>query len=110
MKKTAAEIQEVLGPSGAVISSVGIYGNPLVDDATRDGWRQLIEAADLFGCNIVAGFAGRIVDKPVPESMKRFAEVFSPLAKQAADKGVRLAFENCEMGGHLATRRLEHRP
>ena len=60
---------------------------------------------DLFGCDIVAGFAGRVVDKPVPDSMPRFAEVFAPLAKRAADKGVRLAFENCEMGGiwHAAT-------
>jgi sugar phosphate isomerase/epimerase len=31
--------------------------------------------------------------------MPRFKEVFGPLAKRAADKGVRLAFENCEMGG-----------
>lgn len=99
LKKTAAEIKDVLGSSGAIISSVGIYGNPLVDEVTRDGWRQLIDAAELFGCNIVAGFAGRIVDKPVPASMPRFAEVFGPLAKQAADKGVRLAFENCNMEG-----------
>jgi sugar phosphate isomerase/epimerase len=99
LQKTAAEITEVLGPNGAVISCVGIYGNPLIKDAARDGWRQLIDAADLFGCNIVVGFTGRVVDKPVPESMKRFGEVFTPLAKQAADKGVRLAFENCEMGG-----------
>ena len=88
-------------PSGpAVLSSISIYGNPLVDDVCRDGWRQLIDATDLFGCKIVAGFAGRIVDKPVPDSMPRFAEVFGPLAKQAADQGVRLAFENCEMGGN----------
>lgn len=30
--------------------------------------------------------------------MDRFAEIFTPLAKQAKEKGVRLAFENCEMG------------
>lgn len=100
LKKTAEEVKEALGASGAVVSSLGIYGNPLVDEPTRDGWRQLIDAAGLFGCNIVTGFAGRVVDKPVPESMPRFAEVFSPLAKQAAQKGVRLAFENCEMGGN----------
>jgi sugar phosphate isomerase/epimerase len=100
LKKTAAEIKEALGDGGAVISSVGIYGNPLIDNVTGDGWRQLIDAAGLFGCNIVTGFAGRVVDKPVPESMPRFAEVFGPLAKQAAGKGVRLAFENCDMGGN----------
>lgn len=26
--------------------------------------------------------------------------MFGPLGKRAADKGVRLAFENCEMGGN----------
>ncbi len=112
LPKTAAEIKDALGSSGAVISSVGIYGNPLVNDAARDGWRQLIDAAELFGCNIVAGFTGRVVDKPVPESIKRFAEVFAPLAKQAADKGVRLAFENCEMGGdwHRGDWNIAHNP
>jgi sugar phosphate isomerase/epimerase len=99
LAKMAADIREVLGDSGAVVSSVGIYGNPLVHNVTAEGWKELIDAARLFGCNIVAGFAGRIVDKPVPDSMKRFAEVFGPLAKRAADRGERLAFENCEMGG-----------
>jgi sugar phosphate isomerase/epimerase len=112
LKKMAEEVKDALGSSGAIISCVGIYGNPLVHGPTRDGWQQLIDAAEFFGCNIVAGFTGRIVDKPIPESMKRFAEVFSPLAKRAADKGVRLAFENCEMGGdwHRGDWNIAHNP
>jgi sugar phosphate isomerase/epimerase len=31
--------------------------------------------------------------------MKQFRKVFGPLVKRAADKGVRIAFENCDMGG-----------
>jgi sugar phosphate isomerase/epimerase len=31
--------------------------------------------------------------------MKRFKQVWKPLARRAADKGVRIAFENCTMGG-----------
>jgi len=31
--------------------------------------------------------------------MKRFKQVFEPIAKHAADKGIRIAFENCDMGG-----------
>jgi len=103
LKSLAKQVNEVLADSGAVISSLGIFGNPLMTDATakatRDGWRRCIDAAHLFGCNIVTGFAGRVVDKPIPDSMKRFAAVFGPLARRAADKGVRLAFENCDMGG-----------
>jgi sugar phosphate isomerase/epimerase len=112
LKKTAAEIQEALGDSGAIVAAIGIYGNPLVQNVTREGWELLIDAADAFGCKIVAGFTGRVVDKPVPDSMPRFAQVFGPLAKRAADRGVRLAFENCEMGGdwHRGDWNIAHNP
>jgi len=104
--KIAAEVQEALVGSGAIISSISMFGNPLEYDElaekTRQGWATLIDVAHLFGCNIVTGFAGRVIDKPIDESMPRYAEVFGPLAKRAADKGVRLAFENCDMGGTWA--------
>jgi sugar phosphate isomerase/epimerase len=103
LPRIASQVREVLGDSGAVISSLGVFGNPLMDDATaqatRAGFAKLIDAAHLFGCDIVAGFAGRIVDKPIDASMPRFAEVFTPLAQQAQGQGVRIAFENCDMGG-----------
>jgi len=102
LKKLAAEVKEVLAGTGVIISSVSCFGNPLMDDEmaekTRDGWRQLIDNAHLFGCNIVTGFAGRVVDVPIDQQMDRYKEIYTPLAKQAADKGVRLAFENCDMG------------
>ena len=102
-EKLANEVKSELAGSDAIISSVGIFGNPLMDDddakLTREGWEKVIDAAPLFGCDIVCGFAGRVVDKPIDESMDRYAEVFGPLAKRAADKGVKIAFENCDMGG-----------
>ncbi len=116
LPKIAAEVKEALGDSGAIVSSLCVYGNPLKGDEkanqTIDAWSKLIDAANLFGCNLVCGFAGRVVDKPVPESMPKFKEVFTPLAKQAADKGVRLAFENCEMGGdwHRGDWNIAHNP
>jgi len=104
LERLAGEVKEVLSGSGAVISCVSIFGNPLKDDEAagqaREGWEKLIDAAGLFGCSMVTGFAGRIEDKPIDENMPRYAEVFGPLAKRAADKGVRLAFENCDMGGN----------
>ncbi|MEI6512832.1 MAG: sugar phosphate isomerase/epimerase [bacterium] len=107
LKCLSDEIKDVITDKGAVVSSLGVFGNPLMDDAmaeeTRESWRQAIDNAHLFGCDIVAGFAGRIEDKPIDESMPRFAEVFGPLAKRAADKGVRIAFENCDMGGTWKT-------
>jgi len=102
LKRLANEVKDFIGDQ-AVISSVAIFGNPLEttaeDQETARGWKTLIDAAHLFGTDIVAGFAGRVRGKRIDESMPRFKTVFGPLAKRAMDKGVRLAFENCDMGG-----------
>ena len=106
-KRLAESVREVLDGTGAVISSLGIFGNPLEtlpdDKITLTGWKKCIDNAHLFGCDIVAGFAGRLRDRPIDESIPCFKKVFGPLAKRAADKGVRIAFENCDMGGTWKT-------
>lgn len=107
LKKLAREVKDVLSGSDAIISSLGIYGNPLgvleIDAETRTVWEACIDSARDFGCDMVCGFAGRVVDQPIPESLPRFKEVFGPLAKRAADRGVRIAFENCPMHGGWKT-------
>jgi len=106
-KKLAREVRAALEGWNAVISSIAIFGNPLESDAdakeTLKGWRKCIDNAHLFGCDVVAGFTGRIRGKRIDESMKAFKRVWTPLAKRAADKGVRIAFENCDMGGTWAS-------
>ncbi|MEK3879548.1 sugar phosphate isomerase/epimerase family protein [Paenibacillus sp. FSL M7-0420] len=103
--ETAARIRELAAEHHFVISSVGIYGNPLgggpeaETEATLAGWEQLIEYAHLFGTDIIGGFTGRLPGSSIDESLPRFAEVFGELSKRAADKGLRIAFENCAMGG-----------
>jgi len=83
----------------AVISCVGIYGNPLVNEQTEKDWERLIRLAKDFECTVVSGFTGAIENISVQENIPRFAEVFGRLAKIAEDEGVRIAFENCDMGG-----------
>lgn len=104
IRETAAEVRDALGDSGAVISSISAFGNPLDPAADKHKetlavWRAAIDNAHRFGCNLVTGFAGRLIDKPIDASMKQYAKVFGPLAKRAADRGVKIAFENCDMGG-----------
>jgi sugar phosphate isomerase/epimerase len=103
LKALAARVREALGDSGAIISSLALFGNPLdttpIDEESRQGWEALIDNAHLFGASVICGFAGRLRGKPVPESMPRYKQVFGELAKRAADKGLKLAFENCPMGG-----------
>lgn len=106
LKKLAADVKSVLKGTGASISTLGMFGNPLEtrpkDLETVKGWERCIDAAEDFDCDIVDGFAGRLLDKKIDESLSRFVEIFKPLADRAKAKGVRLAFENCDMGGTWA--------
>ena len=99
LQETAKSCLDLLGDQ-ACISSIGIYGNPLTEAVTARDWETMIRSAHLFGCNVVCGFAGALEDRPVDESMPRFAEVFGHLAKVADECGVKIAFENCDMGGN----------
>lgn len=103
LARLADEVAGVLDGTGAVISSLGVFGNPLGDQAndalTREAFETLIDQSHLFGTDIVCGFAGRVRGRPIHESIDRFAEVFTPLAERAGANNVRIAFENCDMGG-----------
>jgi sugar phosphate isomerase/epimerase len=103
LPQLAEQVKNVIGGTDVKISALGIFGNPLeetpLDLDTLHSWELLIDHAHLFGTDIVAGFTGRLRDKPLPESLPRFKEIFTPLAQRAADKGIRLAFENCDMDG-----------
>ncbi len=94
----ARQAKDVLGDQ-AIISSLGIYGNPLQDEKTAADWEVVIRACKHFDAKVVCGFAGALEDRPVDQSMPKFKEVFGRLAKVAADEGVKIAFENCDMGG-----------
>jgi sugar phosphate isomerase/epimerase len=110
------DCKTILEGTGITISTLGIYGNPLgelpEDEVTRRCWEECIDQARSFGTDLVCGFTGRVIGKSIPDSLPRFREVFSPLAKRAADRGVRLAFENCPMGGdwHRGEWNLAHNP
>lgn len=103
LKETAKRITDILAGKDIVISSLSIFGNPLTNEGknadSRASWERLIDHARAFGADLVTGFTGRIPGKPITDSLPKFTEIFSALAKRAKDNGVRLAFENCTMGG-----------
>lgn len=94
----AKEVLETLDED-AVISSLGVYGNPLTNDDTAANFGRAIKLARSFGATCVCGFAGAQEDRPVDENMPRFKEVWGPLVKLAEDEGIKIGFENCDMGG-----------
>jgi len=97
---------------GKAVSALGVYGNTLTDPETLAGLGRAIASAGTFGTDLVCCFAGRLTGEPVPASIPRFREVFSDLAKKAADSGVRIALENCLQGGCWASgdRNIAHGP
>lgn len=111
LKRYSAEVLETLGEQ-ARVSAVCVFGNPLQDKKTAKDWARMIDAAPLFKTDLVAGFAGAIEGKSMPDSMKAFKKVWEPLLKRAKDRGVRIAFENCDMGGwwHDVRWNIAHSP
>ncbi|MBZ9867332.1 sugar phosphate isomerase/epimerase [Mesorhizobium sp. CA15] len=107
LKRLAGEIREAIGDADVTVSSIGVFGNPLengeVDRGVLAAWETVIDNAHLFGAETVSGFTGRIRGKKLTDSLPRFREVWGPLARRAADKGVRIAFENCAMDGNWAS-------
>jgi len=103
LPRLAAELRPLLDASGTIVSSLAVFGNPLEtgekDMETRRAWEKAIDAAPEFGCDIVCGFTGRVRGKPVSDSIPRLKEVWLPLVERAEARGVRIAFENCPMGG-----------
>ena len=100
----AKRLTDYLGPKGIPISSISIFTNPLTDnseygDAVKS-WETLIDNASLFGTDLVTGFTGRIIDESIDKSLPQFKKVFGELLKRADSNGVRIAFENCNMGGN----------
>jgi sugar phosphate isomerase/epimerase len=95
---------DAIGDRDVTISTLGMFGNPLedrpLDRETLQGWKDCIDNARHFGATCVAGFTGRVRGRPLPESLPRYREVWSELARRAADQGVRIAFENCAMDGN----------
>jgi sugar phosphate isomerase/epimerase len=98
LERTAKEVLDVIGDK-ATISCLTMFGNPLMSESVVRDIERCIDAARSFNCDMVAGFAGAIDGKPLPESMPQYKKVWSELAKRAEHRGVRLAWENCDMGG-----------
>ena len=99
----AEKIMPILKENNVVASSICLYLGETMDEdeageKARENWRELIDSAYLFDCNVVCGFTGRL-DKSIPDNIERFKEVWTPLTEQAAAKGVKIGFENCNMGG-----------
>ena len=99
---------------GLRISAIGAqYRNPLDPPQTersRATFLRAIEVAAHIGVRTVAGFPGAVIEtilnsrggnpvyKPFENYLPGLLEFWEPIARIAADKGVRIAFEHCPSG------------
>lgn len=84
---------------GVEITTLGYYCNALQSEAHLHNLEKAIDCAHLYGATTVSTFAGAFEGQPVEAAMSRFSEVFRELCLRAEDRGVRIAIENCPMGG-----------
>lgn len=99
IEEQGPKLREAMAAHGTEITTVGYYCNAVQYEAHQKNLERVIDAAHLYGAHIVSTFAGAYEDKPVEESFSRFGEVFRELSKRAEDRGIKLAIENCPMGG-----------
>jgi sugar phosphate isomerase/epimerase len=98
------------------ISAIGVYyRNPLDPRQTefaRATWHRAIEVAGQLGIKNICGFPGAVVEtsiddrgghpvyKPFENFIPQLLAFWEPIAKSAADRGLRIGFEHCPQGAY----------
>ena len=95
----APRVRALLDGTGIEVSALGFYCNALQNPDHEKLLHGCIDMAEAFGTKTVSTFAGALEGESVDAAMPRFREVFGELARHAEDRGVKLAIENCPMGG-----------
>lgn len=99
LAELAPKVLELFGGSGVYVAALGFYCNPLQYPEHKKTLETCIDMAAAFGTKTVSTFAGALEDRPVEEAFPVFGQVFRDLTARAEDKGVKIAIENCPMGG-----------
>ncbi len=96
------EVHGIMERHGLAISALAYYPNNLhPDDAAREEanghLRKVIDAAQRLGVGIVGTFVGNDKDRPVPDNLERFRQIWPALVSYAGERDVKIAIENCPM-------------
>jgi sugar phosphate isomerase/epimerase len=110
----ATDFQARAAARGIRLSAIGAYyRNPLDPKQTelaRAIFQRAIEVAAHLGVKTVSGFAGAVIEveinarggnpvyKPFQDYLGHLLDFWEPLAAFAADRGIRIAFENSPQG------------
>ena len=100
--EAAERVQALTRRTGVSISALGYYPNPLAPDAAErtvyhTHLRAVIDAARLLGLSTVNTFLGRDPARSIDDNWPLFREVWPPLVRYAAERGINIGIENCPM-------------
>ncbi len=95
-------VHELMESRGLTISSLAYYPNPMDPEpaqraAAQAHLRKVIEGAARLGVNLVGTFIGRDQGQAPEAAFAAALEQWRPLVHFAAERGVRVAIENCPM-------------
>jgi sugar phosphate isomerase/epimerase len=101
-KAKASQVRSLLSGLGLTISSLAYYPNPLHPEPEHretviGHLKKVIDAAALLEVDNVGTFVGKDKNKTVPQNFEDFARVWPPIVQYAAERGVKIAIENCPM-------------
>lgn len=99
LAELAPQVRDLLDGTDIQVSALGFYCNALQYEDHARQLHECIDMAEAFGTKTVSTFAGALEGQSVDAAMPKFKEVFGELTRHAEDKGVRIAIENCPMGG-----------
>jgi sugar phosphate isomerase/epimerase len=96
------EVRGTVADNGLEISALAYYPNNLdPDDAQREQVNAhllaVLDAARKLEVPVVTTFVGNDKNRPLPDNLQRFREIWPPLVDHAGERGVRIAIENCPM-------------
>jgi sugar phosphate isomerase/epimerase len=92
----------MLAGRGLEISSLAYYPNVLSGDADHDAasidhLKRVIDAAVLLEVPIVGTFIGANQEQGLEQNFAAFLETWPPIIAYAAERGIKIAIENCPM-------------
>lgn len=93
------KVNDMITESEIVVSSIGLYVNPLQYESQKKELEYCIDNARRFGAQSVSTFAGAIEGRSVEENMPEFKKVFGELVKRDEYNGVKIGIENAHMCG-----------
>jgi sugar phosphate isomerase/epimerase len=96
------DVRATLDRHGLSISALAYYPNNLDPDNEQRGHvnahlRKVVDAAQRLDVDVVGTFVGNDKDRPLPENLQRFRQIWPPLVHHAGERGVKIAIENCPM-------------